>query len=171
LDEIKNEKPIHVGGFATIQLPADLTLGTEILYQSMPDNNIVLGMFYLEQQFSWKPGPVDWRAAYWAQNEILAEATPKISFSNIFAGEILRLDLVELPLFQFSVKQRFPRWRMNTTIQYAASTAASNMQEIDFAIGKRFRNHVKLTGLFGRVTADALADPVHLARLELRLFY
>jgi len=152
------------GLFTEIEL-AGLTFKPEIILQSASFNNALLYSFTVQKQFSWNNGQqTRIFGKYIGLHQIDSTAIALNSFSNAFAGEVLRMDALELPLFQAGIKQSFPSIKASLKLQMAMQTGKvsgytadpynpvltnSRMQEYDMAISKNIGKNLLVNAWIG----------------------
>jgi len=145
----------------------------EGIYQSANDNKTWLLFAQLEKEFQSKSGNLTTlQASYLAKNNIGEPTTTLPRFSNLFFGEVFRMDLVDLPLINASFKHQFTNKDLSLKLQYTRQLKDEKMRELDFSIGKFYlKKHLRLTAITGIMNSDDLREWVKLARLEMRVFF
>jgi len=162
------------GLFTEIEL-AGLTFKPEIILQSANFNNALLYSFIIQKQISWNNGQqTRIFGKYIGMHQIDTTAVALNSFSNVFAGEVLRMDALELPLFQAGIKQSVPSLKASLKIQMAMQTGKtsgytanpynpilnnSRMQEYDMAISKNIGKNLLVNGWFGYMVYPKMTSP------------
>jgi len=152
------------GAFAEAEL-AGITLKPEVIFQSANACNALLYSFTAQKQFIWNNSQqTRVFGRYIGLHEIDSAAIALNSFSNVFAGEVLRLDALELPLFQAGIKHSIPKLKVSVKLQMAMQTGKvsgyaadpynptlnnARMQEYDLGISKNIGNHLLLNGWLG----------------------
>ncbi len=163
--------------FITTGLFADFTLGEnfsfkpEVLYQAGENNNGIIYNLKVQKDFIWSNmQKSSLLFSYYDFTDISTDANVLNRFSNILAGEVLRLDAAEMPIFLTSFKHTIPKAKAHLKLQYAWSNHISSMQEFDLQCGKIFFNHLQANAIMGYVKSDLINDDDHavLGRLELR---
>jgi hypothetical protein len=155
------------GLFAELSL-SGVTVKPEILLQSATNNQALLYSVSADKQWSWNNGQITrLYSRYLGYNAIDRGAVPVNSFSNVFAGEVLRLDAIEMPFLQMGIKHSFPRLKASVKLQYAMQTGAVNgyltdpfggeinpcrMQELDFTLSKNLGKYVLINASVGSLT-------------------
>jgi hypothetical protein len=108
---------------------------------------------------------------YFGINALDNDAKVLNSFSNIFAGEVLRLDSKDMPLIQFAVKTSLRKYRTHIKLQYSSQMKSSPMNEFDIEVGKRFNSHFQINAIGAFVKSISLPDNALLARVECRISF
>lgn len=75
----------------------------------------------------------------------------KNSFSNLFLGDVIRLEAKDLPLYQASLRYSIPKHSLHFKIQYTSEFDPNGLSEIDFWIGKRVLKQVQLSAIGGYI--------------------
>ncbi len=170
-DEV-DQSLITTGLYTNIDLGADFSIKPELLYQEASDNQGIIYSVKLGKSFMWNNmHRTHVQLNYYDFSDLNDNASVLNRYSNILAGEVLRLDAVEMPLFLFSVKHNIPKAKTHFKVQYASSNQQSSMQEFDFQCGKIFFKHLQANAIMGYIKSDYIQDDDHavLGRLELRL--
>ncbi|MFH2144113.1 MAG: hypothetical protein ABIJ97_16930 [Bacteroidota bacterium] len=153
-------------------LPGKLQLETELLHQYRKNNQTLLYHLNLTKQISFgKKGQTFFSLAYYGKLDIDRNAMAYSSFSNLFIGEVMRMDIMDMPLYQFSMKYQIPKWKTQFKLQSTQQFTDQNISEYDIAVGKTFFNHAKLTLMFCRMDADELEEVFYMLRTELRITF
>jgi hypothetical protein len=157
----KIDNAVFTGG-----LYSELSLGgvqfkPEILYQSVKDNNAVIYNFSAEKLFQWNASNATrLYARYLGFSSVSDGARPVNSFSNLFMGDVLRMDVLENPVLMFGIKHSFTAAKLSLKLQGVFQTKASayggsygfvpdnysspltKMKEFDFGVSKNFGKYV-----------------------------
>lgn len=163
--------PFITGLYSTINL-AGFKLKPEVLYQAAANNNAVLYNAELSKDIEWKNGQLTKAfARYLGLQEISKNAIALNSYSNVFAGEVLRLDALELPFFQAGIKHSFPKIKFSVKLQGALQTGktlgyiADNlgstpvpMKELDLSLSKNFGKYVLINAYVGYIEHPTLSS-------------
>ncbi|MCU4162583.1 hypothetical protein [Carboxylicivirga caseinilyticus] len=162
---------LSTGLFADVSWGENLSFKPEILYQSGQNNQGIIYDMKLQKDFIW--GNMQKSSLlfnYYDFTDISADANVLNRFSNILAGEVLRLDATDMPIFLTSVKHTFPKVKTHFKLQYACSNQISSMQEVDLQCGKIFFKHLQASAIMGYIKSDLIENDDHavLGRLELR---
>jgi hypothetical protein len=90
------------------------------------------------------------------------------SFSNIFAGTVLRFDTPDMPFYLLSAKHTIPRLKAHLKVQYVSQAKASPNHELDIEAGKKFFGKLLINATYGYVKSPALISNPNLFRIEIR---
>ncbi|WP_347838304.1 hypothetical protein [uncultured Draconibacterium sp.] len=161
----------HSGLFATVKFPGEFYLKTEALLQLENSNKGIIYLAELEKTFRLKSGSrLALNAAYYSFSEIDENAMVLNSYSNILAGEVLRLDAINMPLYLLGAKLNFPAQKIHLKFQHVGQTSSGDLKELDFEIGKHF-NRLQVNAKGGMVNGGELEEKAFLARLEARFYF
>ncbi|MBP1664754.1 MAG: iron-sulfur binding protein [Bacteroidetes bacterium] len=104
----KTISPFITGIYGSASL-AGINLKPELLYQAAENNHALLYNIEVNKDINWSGGQLTkLMARYYGLHEISDGAVALNSYSNVFAGDVLRLDALELPFFQAGIKHSFP---------------------------------------------------------------
>lgn len=168
------EKSFVYGGLMTeIALGNLATVKAEGIYQDATDNRAVLYYLEAEKQKEWKAGNVStFQFLFIGKHAVDEGALAMPRFSNLFLGEVFRMDLIDVPLINVSAKHQFRSQQLSLKLNYSEQLQGENMQELDFSAGKFFFDkRLRLTALTGLMKSDELESWAKLARLEMRIFF
>ncbi len=150
-------KALYSGLYAEVEV-AGITLKPEVILQSALNQRALIWNLTAQKQFIWSSGQ---------QTKVFARAIGVVkidstahalnSFSNVFAGEVLRMDGIELPIVQAGIKHSIPSMKASIKLQAALQTGETRgyiynvwnspptndrMQEYDVVLSKNFGNHL-----------------------------
>lgn len=122
----------------------------ELILQSGKNNRALIYSIGLDKQIDWNNGQqTRLMARYVGMKTIDSAAVAAPSFSNIFAGEVLRLDALDMPFVQAGIKHSFPDAKASIKLQGALQTGdpkgyvadqyntkLSRLKEVDFTFSK-----------------------------------
>ena len=164
--------PLFVAGFyETINLPLNLKFKGEYLYQHFGSTQGIVAVNSIDGSYKSNLGFTDINGSYYYFYKLSDQAAPMLSYTNLFLGEVLRLDAVEMPLASVYVKHRFKNKGMSLKLQYATETKRDAMREVDLQLNKNFGHllHVIVTG--GWMHGGEINDNTMLGRVELRFTF
>jgi hypothetical protein len=168
------ETPALFSGLYAETEIAGLTFKPEIILQSASSNHALLYSLTLQKQISW-PNKQQTKlyARYLGLLKIESTATTLNSFSNVFAGEVLRMDAIELPLLQVGLKHSIPTWKASIKLQAALQTGQTDgylsdpynpelnndrMQEYDLVLSKNIGKSLLVNGYMGYLIYPLMTD-------------
>jgi len=143
----------------------------EILFQSATDNHAIIYNFHLEKTIEGEKNQTSLSFRYIGKTNIDTDANILNSFSNIFAGDVIRLDAIDGSFLQTGIKYSLPQSKIHLKAQFANQLLDNTMQECDFEIGKKFGNHLQVNALGGLVKSTLLNDNAYLGRIEFRYYF
>ncbi len=166
------DNPIWLGGmFAEFNLFSGIDFRPEVLYQSAKGSHALIYSLILERNWELSKSRTNISFRYIGLSAIDEGAKALNSFSNIFAGDVLRLDAMDLPMFQAGIKYTLPAIKTHLKLQYSAQTSGSPMKEFDLSAGKKFGKRMQVNAVGGLVNAASLGDTRKLGRVEFRFYF
>lgn len=171
--EIIPNNKFYIGPLIDFNLPYKFNFQTGGVYQSMQNNNSVAYITKFDKQLNWGAGAnTQLEVAYTGKYEIDDEALFQPLFSNLFLGEIMRLDAADLPLWQSSVKHNFPgKLNFHIALKAVGQTEGNKTSEIDLETGFNLFDHSQITAIFSKVSTNALTQDIYMARTEVRVAF
>ena len=168
------DSKLYTGFIADINLPFNIFMQASSIYQNMQNNNSFVYIAKIGKSKIWENASnTKLSGAYIGKVNIDDNALFQPLFSNLFIGEIMRMDATEFPLWQVALKHRFPgKLKMHVAVKAVAQTDnnKTNEQDIEFGL-MAFKNHIKLTLIGSRVETLALPEDFYMARLEMRVAF
>ncbi len=167
------DNKLYFGSLIDINLPAKFSLQTGAVYQNMNLNNALVYIATLMRSVTWKSGSYSQIGiGYIGKYNIDEDAIFQPLFSNMFLGEIMRLDATDFPLWKASLSHHFPgKLKFHVGIKGVGQIEANETSEIDLEIGIKLLKHAKITTILSRVQTNALQNDFYMARVELRLAF
>ncbi len=163
---------LMAGVYATLTLPFDIELTPEVLYQNSESNNAILYSLGLRKIFVLENSQrFELNARVLESTELDKGAMIKNSFSNLFLGDVIRLEAKDLPLYQTSLRYSIPKHSLHFKLQYTSEFNTKGLSEIDLSIGKRIINQIYLSAIGGYIKSPTLErKDAFLARIEARIY-
>lgn len=163
---------LMTGLYATLTLPFDIELTPEVLYQNATANNALLYSIGLRKMFIMENTQrFEFQARVLESTELDKGAMIRNSFSNLFLGDVIRLEAKELPLYQASLRYSIPKHSLHFKIQYTSEFDAKGLSEVDLSVGKRVFKQVQLSAIGGYIKSPTLEHgDAFLARIEARVY-
>ena len=164
---------LYVGSIVDFNLPLKMKLQAGTVFQNMQDNNALVYIARLNRNFMWNSGGhTQIGGAYIGKYNIDDDAIFQPLFSNLFIGEIMRLDAADFPLWQASIKHNFAgKLKFHVGFKAVGQIYDNQTFEMDLEAGLKLFNHVKITTIFSRVQTKALPEDIYMGRLELRIAF
>ena len=172
-DYIPDNK-FYIGTLFDLEFHKNIILQVGPVYQNMLNNNTIVYIAKLGRSVIWENAcNTKFSAAYIGKYNIDDNAIFQPLFSNLFLGEIMRMDAVDFPLWQVAVKHRFPgkiKFRLAVKAVGQIENAKTNEQNLEAGV-LIFNNHLKITLIGSHVTSDVLPNDFYTVRLETRLAF
>ena len=168
------DNKIYTGSLIDIELPYKFSFQTGGIYQNMKNNNTIVYIAALGKNHGWNNGSnTTINGAFIGKANIDANARFQPLFSNLFLGEIMRLDANDFPLWQSEIKHNFPgKLKFHIALKAVGQIKDSKTNEQDIELGiKTFKNHLKLTAIFSRVETLTFPDDLYIARMEMKIAF
>jgi len=160
----------HSGIYSDINFYG-LSLKPEVILQSGNNNNALFYSFGAEKQLIWDNGQqTRLMGRYVGMKKIDNSAVATMSFSNIFAGEVLRLDAMDMPFLQAGIKHSFTNWKASIKLQGALqtgeatnftpddyNTTPSKMEELDLTFSKNIGKLLLINATVGYLNYPELS--------------
>lgn len=161
----------YSGLFAEVILANFINLRAEVVDQYIPDYHTIAFWINLQKDLNWgKTGNTNLSITYLEKIDIDTDALFYPSFSNLFMGEVMRLDAIDLPLIKAAAQHRFlgkkhARIELNGLWQINNE----NTREYDLLFGLKPTKNIRLTTIFSYLDSEKLDSAYWMARLELRI--
>jgi hypothetical protein len=168
------ENKFYAGSLIDLSLPYDLFFQTGAVYQNMKDNNSVAYIAKIGRNITWKNASnTKLSVGYIGKYNVDDDALFQPVFSNLFLGEIMRMDAVDFPLWQTTIKHRFPgKLKFHLALKSVGQIALGKTNEQNIEAGiLLFKNHLKVTLIGSHVNTELLPKDFYTTRLELRLAF
>lgn len=163
----------YTGAYTTISLPGDFKLKAELAGQYIYSDKALAWWLAAERNITWSNGAsTRLEAGYLNKIDLSDDAHFYPAFSNLFMGEILRLDVIDLPMISASVKHGFPG-KLKSTVQLnsVVQTGGDHSYEVDLLAGIRVVKHARLTGIISRLNSNLLDTAYWMTKLELKIAF
>jgi len=127
----------------------------------------------LKRSINWqKIGMTQLEAAFIGKHEIDDNAVFQPLFSNLFIGEVMRLDAPDFPLWNAKIKHNFVgKLKFDVSLKAMGQIKANKTSEIDLEFSTKLLNHLKISTILSRIQSDALPNEIYMTRLELRVAF
>lgn len=159
------------GLYATMEITGGIKIKPELLMQSSKDNSGIISILKVEKVILWDNTHKSIVSiSYYDFNIFDKEAIPLNRFSNILAGEVLRLEVPELPVYHIGIKHTIPRIKTHFKFQYAFSNQQKVMEETNFQVGKTWFKKLLINTIYGYIKSDLIPKrgEAYLVRVEMR---
>ena len=165
-----HEQKHYAGALATLALPGDIELGLETVYQHIPGDRAQAYVIAVSRDFIWgAAGLTHVGAGYMGKVDLDEGATFYPTFSNLFLGELVRLDTPEVPLLHGTISHRF-MWPLKPVLRLMSvqQLEGSHTGEQDVELSLRFYQGLRIYITYARVYSDYLVGQTHMGRTDLR---
>lgn len=165
-----HEYKYYSGVYAEFELPMQSVLELQLIDQYILNDHSVTYRIKLEKEKFWKKGSNTKMAiSYLSKINIDKEAHFYPAFSNMFLGEVMRMDAIDLPLIYATVKHSFKsKYKIYTQLNAVTQLNANKSKEIDLQTGIKISDHFLLTTIFSYMNSVLLEKEQWMARLEAR---
>lgn len=162
---------ITTGLFAKAEWGNGWYFKPEVLFQSASSNQAIIYSFNLERTVEGVNNRAILNLRYVGKTNIDPDARILNSFSNIFAGDVIRLDAIDASFLQAGIKYSFPKQKIHLKAQLASQLSDNTLEEFDFEAGKKFGKSLQINALSGLVKSTLLTSNVCLGRIEFRYYF
>ena len=162
----------HYGVNALFELPLKLDLKLEVVNQTIKNNNALIYYVNLSRKFNFgSKGLSVIDLKYYGKYNIDDNALAYSSFSNLFIGEVMRMDMMDMPLYQVALKHRVPKWKMHINLQATQQFDYKHISEYNISLGKTFFKFAHLTAIGSMMNSDDFDKEMYMIRGELRITF
>ena len=167
------DNKLYTGSLIDFNLPANFSFQTGAVYQNMNLNNTLVYITTLKRSVTWKSGSYsNMGIGYIGKYNINEDAIFQPLFSNMFLGEIMRLDATDFPLWKASLNHHFPgKLKFHVGLKAVGQIEANETSEINFEAGFKLLKHAKISTILSRVQTNALENDIYMARVEIRIAF
>jgi hypothetical protein len=160
----------YIGAFSSINLLAGIELKLEAMRQFVSNNNVYSYMAELDENFVWKSNAnTNINIGYMGKLNIDTGAVFMPAFTNLFLGEVARLDAFDLPAYYGSIKHTFPiKFNPHLRLRFVGQEIGNNTKEFDVEAGFKFSGHAKFTGIYSLISSNLVQSNINMFRLEIR---
>ncbi len=168
------DNKFYSGIMTDYDLPYDFFAQAGFVYQYMSQNNTAAYILRLGRSKLWDNSSLTKiSAAYIGKVDVDKSAIFQPLFSNLFIGEVMRMDAPQFPLWQAAIKHKFPgKRKFHLAAKFAGQIEGNETNEQDIEVGMMlFKNHFKMTLIGSHVKTLALPNDFMMVRLEMRLAF
>jgi len=168
-----SEYKYYAGAFTSVNLPFESLLRFETVYQYIPNERCFAYYADIYKGITWDNNSSTGFAVGGLGKSCIDNGVYFYpSFSNLYIGEVMRLDDREIPIVYAAVKHKFP-WKNKLVINFQAMTQLEDVHtsEIDLEFVCRLFGFIKWTNTFSMINSNALDETYYMARTEIRLAY
>jgi hypothetical protein len=165
------QKFITSGLFAQVEWGKNWMLKPEVLFQAATENKAIIYSLKIEKLLAWENSKTSINFRYLGKTNLDDNARVLNSFSNIFAGDIIRLDAIDLPFIQAGIKHSFPKSKIHFKSQFSSQLNGDSMKELDFEIGKKVGKNLQINVISGVLRSNLLSEDAFMGRIEFRYYF
>ncbi|MFC2131118.1 hypothetical protein ACFLSQ_06755 [Bacteroidota bacterium] len=161
----------YYGAGLKVNFPGGIDLEAEVLGQYDYGNRAAIIFLESHKNITWTSmGNTAFEAGIIGKIKIDEDAVATPSFSNLYIGEVYRLDTRDIPIVYASVKHMFP-WSSKFFVKakFIRQIKGKNLTEIDLEASFRLFKHLKLTPMLSKIISNPLNEDMLMVRLEARL--
>ena len=173
-EEYIPDNKFYTGALVDVNLPYGFFIQTGGVYQNMLHQNTFVYIAKFGKSKTWENASLTKiSGAYIGKADIDDNATFQPLFSNLFIGEIMRMDAAQFPLWQGMIKHRFPgKRKIHIAAKFVGQIEDVKTNEQDLELGlMAFKNHLKVTFIGSHVQTLALPNDFMMFRVEMRLAF
>ncbi len=158
------------GAFSDILLPFDVDLHLEMIYQYIWHEQAAAFKGQFSKNFNIFPAyPFSTSLSYYGVYEVSQDARFFPAFSNLYLGEVSRLDALHMPLLVVDVKQYLPgKLEPALRLQYVNQIQFDHNTELDFQLSAKLFKGLRTIIMLSKIDSDLLSESVMLNKLECR---
>lgn len=168
---IADTQKFFAGTFLKVNLPFSTSLKAEGIYQSMKGSNALIYYTVLEKDIYWANSHnTTFHLGYLGKYDIDNNARFEASFSNLFKGEIMRLDAVDIPIAFGGIKHNFGGdYKFYIQIQGVNQLKFEKISEVDLELGIDLFKHLRAVSFLSYINSEVAGKEYLVGKLELRL--
>lgn len=160
----------YFGGLVVLSLPAAIEFGTEVINQYITNEKALGYRIQLSRDWTWNSGALSNLALTYLGKHSIDEGSRFYSaFSNLFSGEVMRLDVQDLPFWTIAARHEFSvKFKPAVKLLYLKQTELNHLQEWDVQLSAHVFKGLNLYGIYSRMQSDLLEGTTDMARLEVK---
>lgn len=159
------------GLFAQTEWGNGWSFKPEFLFQAATGNRAFIYSLKLEKIINSEKTRTNLNLRFLGKTNIDNGALALNSFSNIFAGDVIRLDAIDMPFMQAGIKRSFPQHKLHFKAQFASQLNGNELKEFDLEAGKKLGKKLQLNLISGYVKSSLLSDNALMGRVEFRYYF
>lgn len=160
----------YFGAIASFALPGSVTIETEMIGQYIRNENALAFKLAAKRDWAWNSGALTNVSLTLVGKYSLDDQSRFYSaFSNLYIGEVMRLDVQDLPFWSVALRHEFPvRFKPTVKVLYLQEPERDHLQELDLQLHARIYNGLRLYGIYSHIQSDLLPGITQMRRMELR---
>lgn len=158
----------YFGALVAWSFPASIDLETEIINQYIKNEKALGYRFQLSRDWTWNSGALTSLAmTYLGKYSIDERSRFYSAFSNLFLGEVMRLDVQDLPFWTIAVRHEFAlKFKPMIKILYLKQTELDHLNEWDIQLSAHIFKGLRLYGVYSKIESELLDGTTDMTRLE-----
>lgn len=166
-----HEYKYYSGAYASFTFWTQLNLKVEFVDQYIYNDHALAYFAEAEKVQSWSNGAsTQLQLGYLGVINISEEAHFYPAFTNLFLGEVMRMDAIDLPLVYGSVKHVLPgKWKWNVQLNGAAQLQSYQSKELDLVLDFKPIKNIRISGIGSVMSSELLESTYWMAKLEVRI--
>lgn len=171
--EVFHDYRYYGGLFAEFGLPMETKFKVEPVFQYLEGEHSLAYYLRLEKSKIWDNGSLsDIQLGYVGKVSIQEKSHFYPSYSNLFYGEVWKLDVLQMPLSYFSISHRFTgKAGFHIKLFAVTQLQEDKSNEIDLITSFKLLDHAKISLIAGMVNSKALDEMNYLLRSEIRIAF
>lgn len=160
------------GGLLQADLPFAWNLRTEALYQNGAGANAIIYLARADKELFWaNASNTTLHAGYYGRHDLGGPARFEAAFTNLFQGEIMRLDAIDVPLLFAGVRHNFPgKRKLYAQLQGVRQIKDEKVRELDLEIGADFFRRLRVVAIGSYIQSTVTRERENLVgKMEVRL--
>ncbi len=160
----------YLGALAAFALPGSVGLETEIIGQYIRGERALAYRLTAKRDWAWNSGALTNLSVNLIGKYSIDDNSRFYSaFSNLYIGEVMRLDVQDLPFWSVALRHEFSvRFKPNIKILYLQQTELNHLREWDIQLGARIYKGLRLFGIYSNMQSDLLPGITEMKRMEMR---
>jgi hypothetical protein len=161
-----------VGGLLQADLPFAWNLRTEALYQNGVGANAIVYLARADKELFWSNASnTTLHAGYYGRHDLGGPARFEAAFTNLFQGEIMRLDAIDVPLLFAGVRHNFPgKRKLYAQLQGVRQIKDEKVREWDLEVGADFFRRLRVVAIGSYIESTATRERENfVGKMEVRL--
>ena len=163
----------YAGTSAVFELGKSIQFQTEFLGQLMDENKAIFWKALLQKDMFRHNGALtSLKIGYLGIQKIDDEVLHFPSYSNLFKGEVMRLDMMHLPILEFGIDHRFSnKLKSQFGCNYIHQLEGTNTHELNVIYSLKPWKHLHLYTIAAWMQSDLMEEDNYLLKLEARFAF
>ena len=164
---------VYTGSNLRMELFNFFQLDAEAILQMMKENNAFIWKLGLQKEIFRTNGSfTSFRTEYLGNFGFNGKENHFPAFSNLFKGEVMRLDMMHMPLLELEVNHRFAdSWKSAIKCSYIHQLTRDKSRELDMVYSMQPWKHLNLNAIGSYMQSNLLDGNNFLFKLEARFAF